>query len=89
MKTAGAFVRTRDQIKDSIRNQLSPRHVPAHIIEVKDIPYTLNGKKMELVVRDIVCQLKVGNLSSVANPECLEEYAQYAKLGMGSSSARL
>ncbi|KAG7406689.1 Acetoacetyl-CoA synthetase [Fusarium oxysporum f. sp. rapae] len=88
MKTA-TFNKTKQAIRDMIREQLSPRHVPAHILEVKDIPYTLNGKKMESVVRDIVCKKRVGNLNSVANPECLCEFEKFAKLPSTAASPKL
>ena len=69
------------EIKSAIRSAYSARHVPAHIFQVKDIPVTLNGKKTELAVKAIVC----GNTdftpsSATANPECLDEYRQYAEI---------
>ncbi|KAI8936119.1 hypothetical protein NX059_007618 [Plenodomus lindquistii] len=67
----------RHQIASAIRSGLSPRHVPAHIIQVTDIPYTMNGKRIENLVRDAVNgrPLKVG--ATAVNPECLAEYRQY------------
>ncbi|KAM5347513.1 hypothetical protein ACJ41O_010518 [Fusarium nematophilum] len=83
------FNRTRENIRAAIMEQLSPRHVPAYILEVKDIPFTLNGKKMEMMVKNIVCKANIGNLSSVANPECLSEYEKFADLPLATSTPRL
>lgn len=59
-------------IRDTIRKNTSPRHVPAKIIQVKDIPRTISGKTAELAVRDIVHGRPVKNTDSLANPESLE-----------------
>ncbi|KAI8686847.1 hypothetical protein LRP88_14949 [Fusarium phalaenopsidis] len=88
-KKATGFASVEEEIRDAIREQLSPRHIPAHAFEVRDIPHTLNGKKMETVVRDIVCKSKVGNLSSVANPECLRDYERFADLSATTAVSRL
>lgn len=63
------------EIKSHIRKHLSARHVPHSVYAVKDIPYTRNGKKMELAASQAVRSLHVPNLSALANPQCLEEYA--------------
>lgn len=76
-------------IRDAIRNSLSARHVPAHIFQVKDIPYTVNGKKVERLVRDVVCGRKIVPSGTTANPECLEEYCQYERLRHSAPSAKL
>ncbi|KAF9890433.1 hypothetical protein FE257_005838 [Aspergillus nanangensis] len=65
-------------IKSTIRQNLSPHHVPGVIVQVKDIPYTLNGKRMENLVRDIVAGATPNVSGTVANPECLEEYRRWA-----------
>ncbi|KAL3468905.1 hypothetical protein BJX99DRAFT_265708 [Aspergillus californicus] len=65
-------------ISDAIRRSLSIRHVPAQIAQVRDIPYTLNGKRMENIVRDVVAGGSLDVSGTVANPECLEEYRQWA-----------
>ena len=57
-----------------IRNQASPRHVPARIHLVSDVPYTINGKRVESAARTTVAGLPVKNLGSLANPACLEQY---------------
>ena len=71
----------RSRVRNAIRKQLSARHVPSHILEVADIPCTLNGKRIEHVVSDVVNGRKPRALgSSIANPECLKEYEKYADL---------
>ncbi|MCG8378835.1 MAG: acetoacetate--CoA ligase, partial [Proteobacteria bacterium] len=64
-------------IKNAILNNTTPRHVPANINQVKDIPYTRSGKKMELPVTRLLSNMKIDNIEAVANPECLAEYEQY------------
>ena len=63
-----------NEIKQLIRTKCSPRHIPELVIQVRDIPYTLNGKKIEIAVKQIVNGEKVTNIESISNPECLEEY---------------
>jgi acetoacetyl-CoA synthetase len=60
------------KIKAKIRSGASPRHVPAKIVAVADIPRTKSGKIMELAVRDIVHGRPVKNKEALANPEALE-----------------
>ena len=62
------------QIKKSIRESCSPRHVPAMVIPIGDIPYTINGKKVELAVKNTILKLKVKNTDYLENPESLEFY---------------
>ena len=64
----------RSAIKTKIRTGASPRHVPAKIIAVADIPRTKSGKITELAVRDIVHGREVKNKEALANPEALELY---------------
>jgi acetoacetyl-CoA synthetase len=64
----------KDIIKKKIRTNASPRHVPAKIIQVTDIPRTKSGKIVELAVRDIIHHRPVKNLEALANPEALQEY---------------
>jgi len=61
-------------LRHDIRNQASPRHVPARIHLVSDVPYTINGKRVESAARTTVAGLPVKNMGSLANPGCLEEY---------------
>jgi acetoacetyl-CoA synthetase len=62
------------KIKTSIRTSCSPRHVPAIIREVPDIPHTINGKKVEIAVKNIINGKAVKNRDVLANPESLEFY---------------
>jgi acetoacetyl-CoA synthetase len=63
-----------DKIKRQIRVGASPRHVPARIIHVADIPRTKSGKITELAVREIVHGREVKNKEALANPEALDLY---------------
>jgi acetoacetyl-CoA synthetase len=68
------------QIQDKIASSLSKRHVPRHVFETKEIPQTINGKKVELPVKQIVSGMKVKPSSTLANPHSLEFYYQFADL---------
>ncbi len=63
------------KIKSAIRSGCSPRHVPAIIKAVPDIPYTINGKKVEIAVKNIIHGLEVKNRDALANPESLNIFA--------------
>lgn len=65
-------------IKAHIRSELTPRHVPAKIFAVKDIPYTRSGKKVELAVKQAVHGEVVENLGALVNPEAMDEYFSLA-----------
>lgn len=69
-----------DNIKQIIRQQASPRHVPAKIIQVADIPRTLNGKLAELAVKNIVHNQPVKNIEALVNPESLACFAHLIEL---------
>jgi acetoacetyl-CoA synthetase len=68
------------QIRQTIRANTTPRHVPAKIIEVTDIPRTISGKVVELAVRNVVHGQKVKNTDALANPEALEQYRNRPEL---------
>ena len=68
------------KIKTMIRENTTPRHVPAKILAVGDIPYTLNGKKVEKAVSNIIHGESVLNRDALANPEALELYKDLAEL---------
>ncbi len=70
----------RQKIKDTIRQQASPRHVPAKIIAVPDIPYTLNMKKVELAVQKTIHGHEVKNKDALKNPQALEFFADIKEL---------
>lgn len=63
-------------INKTIRDQCSPRHVPALIIETKAIPYTLSGKKVELAIKKLIHGEDVKNKDALSNPESLNFYQQ-------------
>jgi len=64
----------KDKIKKTLREQASPRHVPAVILEAPDIPYTLNMKKVESAVTNIVNGRPVLNRDALKNPGSLDYY---------------
>jgi len=68
------------RIRAKIRSGASPRHVPARIVAVTDIPRTKSGKITELAVRDIVHGRTVKNKEALANPEALDLYADLPQL---------
>jgi acetoacetyl-CoA synthetase len=84
------FVRLRDgveldqgleqRIREVIRANTTPRHVPARIVAVTDIPRTISGKVVELAVRDVVHGRPVKNTDALANPEALEQFRERPEL---------
>ena len=70
----------RRRIKDRIRQGASPRHVPAAIVQVPDVPRTLSGKVSELAVRDTVHGIAVKNTTALANPEALDAFHDHPDL---------
>jgi acetoacetyl-CoA synthetase len=70
----------RDRIKTQIRTGASPRHVPAKVVQVADIPRTKSGKITELAVRELVHGRDVKNKEALANPEALDFYRGIAEL---------
>jgi acetoacetyl-CoA synthetase len=68
------------RIKAVIREQCSPRHVPAKIIPIADIPYTINGKKVEVAVKKIINGYEVVNQDALVNPESLDLYCNLEAL---------
>jgi acetoacetyl-CoA synthetase len=73
-----------DELADTVRRRIragaSPRHVPARIIAVDAIPYTRNGKKVEVAVARLLRGQPVGNRAALANPESLDALARHAEL---------
>jgi acetoacetyl-CoA synthetase len=70
----------RERLRRAIRQDVSPRHVPARIVAVADIPCTINMKKVELAVRNIIHGEPVRNRDALANPEALELYRDLPEL---------
>ena len=67
-------------IIDTIRRETTPRHVPAKIIAVQDIPRTISGKIVELAVRKIIHNQSVNNTDALANPEALQLFKNLVEL---------
>jgi len=84
------FVRLRDgevltpelaeRIRQTVRTNTTPRHVPARIVAVPDIPRTKSGKIVELAVRNVVHGREVRNIEALSNPEALEHYRDLDEL---------
>jgi len=70
----------KNKIRKYIRTNASPRHIPAKIITVPDIPYTLNMKKVELAVKKVIHGQEVLNKDALRNPESLDYYAHLKEL---------
>jgi acetoacetyl-CoA synthetase len=68
------------RIRQSIRENTTPRHVPARIVRVDDIPRTISGKIVELAVRNVVHGQPVKNTDALANPEALSLYRDLPEL---------
>ncbi len=68
------------KIKSTIRSQCSPRHVPSKILPIDDIPYTINGKKVEVAVKKIIHGDTVLNQDALANPDSLKLYENLNEL---------
>ena len=68
------------QICTTIRANTTPRHVPAKIISVADIPRTISGKIVELAVRQVIHGHAVKNRDALSNPEALELYRDLEEL---------
>jgi acetoacetyl-CoA synthetase len=68
------------RIKQQIRQNTTPRHVPAKVLQVADIPRTKSGKIVELAVRNIVHHRDVKNIEALANPEALQHFCDRLEL---------
>ena len=77
VKLAEGYSLTEDlknKIRKTLRENASPRHIPAKILQVPDIPYTLNMKKVESAVTNIIHGRPVLNRDALGNPQCLDYY---------------
>jgi acetoacetyl-CoA synthetase len=70
----------RQRIRQVIRQYTTPRHVPAVIAQVSDIPRTISGKLVELAIRNVVHGLPVKNTDALANPQALEQFRDRTEL---------
>ena len=69
-----------ERLRSEIRRRASPRHVPAKIVQVEDIPRTKNGKVVELAVKAVVHGMPVAHTDALANPEALEFFKDLSEL---------
>jgi acetoacetyl-CoA synthetase len=70
----------RARITDRLKTHASPRHVPARILQVRDLPRTKSGKLVELAVRHVIHGREVKNREALANPDALEEFRDRPEL---------
>jgi len=68
------------QIKKIIKERCSPKHVPAKVIKVPEIPKTKSGKVVELAVRNVINGIKIDNLEILSNPESLKFFENISQL---------
>ncbi len=68
------------KIRDNVRKNTTPRHVPAKVISFEDIPYNINMKKVEKAVTNTIHNEPVPNLDALANPSSLELYKDLEEL---------
>ena len=73
-----------DEMKKNIKNEIkkncSPKHLPKKIVQIEDIPYTLSGKKVELAVKKIINGNKVDNKDALINPESLQFFENLSEI---------
>ena len=70
------------RIRDKLRRDVSPRHVPNEMLTIDEVPYTLSGKKMEVPIRKILLGMEVdraANLGAMRNPEAINYFLEYAR----------
>ena len=70
------------EIRSAIRSGASDAHVPALIRQVRAIPYTRSGKKVEIAVRDLIAGVEPKNVGALQDPNAFDEYRQIAEQGL-------
>ena len=70
------------EIREAIRSGASDAHVPALIRQVRSIPYTRSGKKVELAVRDLIAGVEPKNVGALADPSAFDEYRLMGEKGL-------
>lgn len=70
----------KEKIKSNIKSKLSPRHVPAKIIQINEVPRTINMKKVEIAVSKLINGLQVENINSIANYDSLKQFENLKEL---------
>ena len=76
-------------VKQAIRQALSARHVPAFVLEVPDVPVTINGKKVEIAVKQVLGGKDVKASNTVSNPEMIGYFSRYRDLESEPRAAKL
>lgn len=79
----------RNKVKAAIRGALSSRHVPKFVLEVPEIPTTINGKKVETPVKQLISGKDVKASATVLNPEALDYFRRFRELESEPKEARL
>jgi acetoacetyl-CoA synthetase len=79
----------RDEIKSAIRTALSPRHVPKFVLEIPDIPVTINGKKVETAVKQVLSGKDVKASNTVLNPDSVPYFKRFRELESEPRAAKL
>ena len=79
----------RNRIKDAIKQGLSSRHVPRFVLEVPEIPTTINGKKVETPVKQVISGRDVKASATVQNPDALQYFKRFRDLEREPREARL
>ena len=80
MKDSHPFTKAlHSRIRDAIRRGLSSRHVPRYIVPVDELPVTVNGKKVETAVKQLISGKEIKISSTVANPECLLGFKRFVQ----------
>lgn len=77
------------RLNDVIRSSLSPRHVPKYIFPVPGVPYTVNGKKVEILIKKLISGKEVKVSPTIVNPEILESYKQFIQAEEASERQQL
>ena len=77
------------EIKAQIRSNTTPRHVPAVVAQVEDIPRTKSGKITEVAVREVIHERPIKNQDALANPETLAFFADREELRLAGGAAKL
>lgn len=77
------------RLNDAIRSSLSPRHVPKYIFPVSGVPYTVNGKKVEILVKNLVSGKEVKISPTIMNPEILDSYKEFIQTEEASKRQQL
>ena len=80
LKNGNEFtIQFQQKVKNILRQEATPRHIPQEIYSVHEIPKTLNGKKMEMAVRKIFHGESISNNASMANSKCLDEFKEISE----------